>query len=124
MPEHVHVLLYSLKATYDMSAILKSIKLSVSRRAVRFLQAEAPSFLPRLRVTRPDGRVEHRFWEQGGGYDRNIYNDKIAWASVEYMHMNPVRRELCDTPMDWRWSSARWYAGMDDVVLPMDGTPG
>ena len=123
MPEHVHVLLYPLAREYEVTAIFKSIKLSVSRRAVRFLRANTPAFLERLKVTRPSGRVEHRFWQQGGGYDRNIYNDKIAWASIEYIHNNPVRRGLCDAPTDWRWSSARWYAGVDDVVLEMDGTP-
>ncbi|MBN2559840.1 MAG: hypothetical protein JXQ75_02780 [Phycisphaerae bacterium] len=124
MPEHIDALLYPVGPAYDMSAILKGIKLSVSRRAVRFLRTNAPAFLERLKVTRPGGRAEHRFWAQGGGYDRNIHSEKAAWASVEYIHMNPVRRGLCDGPTDWRWSSARWYAGLDDVVLEMDNPPG
>lgn len=123
MPEHVHVLLYPTLMDYDISTILKGIKLSVSRRAVRFLRANSPAFLKRLKVTRPGGRVEHRFWEQGGGYDRNIFKEKVAWASIDYIHNNPVRRGLCDIPTDWPWSSARWYEGLDDVVLAMDGTP-
>jgi len=31
-----------------------------------------------------------------------------------------VRRGLVSQPTDWPWSSARFYAGMDGVALPMD----
>ena len=67
--------------------------------------------------------MEYRFWQQGGGYDRNFDNVAAAWASVEYIHRNPVRRGLVDCPTDWTWSSARWYAGLDGVLIEMDGCP-
>jgi putative transposase len=123
MPEHVHVLIYPRQADYDMATILKAIKQPVSQRAAAFLRKHAPDWLERLRVTRPNGRVEYRFWQQGGGYDRNVIHEDTAWTSVEYIHANPVRRELCATPTDWVWSSARWYAGLDDVKLAMDEPP-
>lgn len=123
MPEHVHILLYPTSAHYDISLILKSIKLSVSRKAMMFLKEQAPQWLERLKVVWPGGRTEHRFWQQGGGYDRNILNEKVAWASINYIHENPVRRGLVESRTEWRWSSARWYEGMDDVVLPMDNIP-
>jgi putative transposase len=63
------------------------------------------------------------FWQPGGGYDRNIDNAKVAWASVHYIHANPVRRGLVAHPTDWEWSSARWYAESEDVVLAMDACP-
>ena len=31
-----------------------------------------------------------------------------------YIHHNPVKRELARRAIDWHWSSARWYAGFDD----------
>ena len=68
MPEHVHVLLRP-RREYRMSDILKALKQSVSRRAVGYLRAEAPQWLERLAVRRADGRVEHRFWQRGGGYE-------------------------------------------------------
>ncbi|MEK6643299.1 MAG: transposase [Planctomycetota bacterium] len=123
MPEHVHVLLYPTSTHYDISLILKSIKLSVSRKAMHYLKKNAPHWLDKLKVVWPDGRIEHRFWQQGGGYDRNIYSEKVAWASINYIHENPVRRGLVDSKTDWRWSSARWYEGLDNVVLAMDGAP-
>lgn len=124
MPEHVHLLLFPKRHDYDMSAIAKGMKQSIARRAVAWLRENAPAFLPRLRVRWPNGRQEYRFWHQGGGYDRNMFNDRSAWASIRYMHANPVRRELAPSETDWRWSSARWYAGLDDIAIEMDRAPG
>lgn len=120
MPEHVHVLVYPMLYEYDISKILHGIKMSVARRAIRFLRAQKSPLLKRLEVTSPSGRTEDQFWEQGGGYDRNIYQDKVAVATIDYFHENPVRRGLVEADTDWRWSSARFYAGLDDVVLQMD----
>lgn len=41
---------------------------------------------------------------------------------IDYIHRNPVRRELIRTPEEWPWSSARWYAGLRDVPLAIDDT--
>ena len=120
MPEHVHVLLLPLAPGAEIAPILKAVKQSVSRKAIAHLRANAPEWLERLKVTRPTGRVEHRFWQQGGGYDRNINNPATARKVIEYIHNNPVRRGLVDTPTEWEWSSARWYAGETDVKLRID----
>lgn len=40
-----------------------------------------------------------------------------------YIHNNPVRRGLVESATDWAWSSARQYAGFDDVKLEMDSCP-
>lgn len=39
---------------------------------------------------------------------------------IVYLHQNPVRRGLVSRAEEWLWSSARWYAGMSDVLLAMD----
>lgn len=122
-PEHAHVLLFPRRPATEISAVLKSIKQSVARRAVSYLRTRAPAWLERIRVTWPTGRIKYRFWQQGGGYDRNIFREDAAWSAIEYIHLNPVRRGLCTTPTDWGWSSARWYAGMRPVRLEMDEPP-
>jgi putative transposase len=101
---------------------LKSIKQPVARKALNHLRENAPEWLSRLEVKR-GGRVEDRFWEEGGGYDRNIYTPKAAWASVSYLHENPVRRGLVANAVHWPWSSARCYAGIEPVELMVDGCP-
>ena len=123
MPEHAHVLLLPQDEQYAMSNIVRAIKQPVAQKAVHFLREHAPEWLCHLRVARPNGRIEYRFWQQGGGYDRNIRKAATAWASVAYLHANPVRRGLVAEPEDWPWSSARWYAGLEDVRLAPDACP-
>ena len=45
------------------------------------------------------------------------------WEKIGYIHRNPVKRGLVAAPIDWRWSSARWYAGDVDETLPIDIDP-
>ncbi|MFQ5805865.1 MAG: transposase [Phycisphaerae bacterium] len=120
MPEHAHVLLFPRRADADIGEILKAVKQPVAQRAAAYLCRHNPSWLEHLRVIRRSGRIEYRFWQQGGGYDRNVMRPETAWQCVEYIHENPVRRGLIESPTDWEWSSARWYAGVDQVKLDMD----
>ncbi len=122
MPEHVHMLVYPRRPHYEVAAFLKSVKQSVARKAISWLRQSSSGLLGKLRIVRA-GRVEHRFWLEGGGYDRNIFDEATAWTCVEYIHRNPVRRGLVDAPSDWLWSSARWYEQLDGVKLEMDDCP-
>jgi putative transposase len=123
MPEHVHVLLRPRQPVYQMSLIRTALKVPVQRKALAFLRREAPDFLRRLRDEQPGGEVHYRFWQRGGGYDRNVTDPATLRAMIEYIHDNPVRRGLVSQPTDWPWSSARFYAGWADVPLPMDPLP-
>jgi putative transposase len=94
MPEHVHVLLYPQTAVYEMRRILARLKRPVSDAARDFLEETAnDAWLARLTVNYPTRRV-FRFWQPGGGFDRNIFREKTVPAIIEYIHQNPVRRGL------------------------------
>ena len=123
MPEHAHVLLYPRRDEYDTGTIRQSIKQPVGRRAVNWLKANNAAWLVELRRVSASGRIHYHFWQPGGGYDRSVIKPETAWAAVEYIHDNPVRRGLVDVATDWAWSSARWYEGEGKVVLEMDGVP-
>ncbi len=64
-------------------------------------------------------RIRRRFWQPGGGYDRNITSIAVLRAMIDYIDANPVRSGLVARPEDWEWSSARWYAGLRPVKLEM-----
>jgi putative transposase len=108
MPEHVHVLIHPRLPQYDIRLILKQIKEPVGRKAVKHLRDHDAKWLERIRV--PHGkRVEHRFWQAGGGFDRNVLEPQTLLAMIDYIHANPVRRGLVSRPEDWKWSSAGWH---------------
>jgi putative transposase len=124
MPEHVHVVIWPREPAYEIRLIRTALKVPVQRKALAFLRGQAPRFLERLRDEQPNGEVHYRFWQRGGGYDRNIQEPATLGTMIEYIHNNPVRRGLVGQATDWPWSSARFYAGMKDVLLLMDPLEG
>ncbi len=120
MPEHVHLLLLPRRRAYHISRILSAIKLPVARRAVEYIRREAPWFLLRMADIQPNGEIHYRFWQRGGGYDRNLTEPKAIWAQIEYLHANPVRRGLGVRSEQWPWSSAADYAGLGAGPIPID----
>jgi hypothetical protein len=49
------------------------------------------------------------FWQKRY-YDRNIRSHSDFKETLRYIPRNPVKRELCEKPEDWTWSSFRHYA--------------
>ena len=72
------------------------------------MSTEPAECLVRLAVREGQG-VRHRFWQPGGGYDRNITRTVALRSMIEYLHANPVRRGLVAKAEDWEWSSVHWY---------------
>jgi len=107
MPEHVHLLVLPERDQPDVGPILSTIKQSVSRVALDWVRSHDPEQLEIFADRAPSGKVSYRIWQRGAGYDRSLYSPKAIWNGIEYIHMNPVRRGLCPTPLDWEWSSAR-----------------
>src|SRR5580704_4138475 len=86
MPDHAHLLVFPSREQHNIAAIRKAIKSPVAKRAVRFLEEHEPAWLPR--ITRRRGqKVEHLFWQSGGGYDRNLDEPSTLLANIEYIHM-------------------------------------
>ena len=119
MPEHVHLLLYPQRKDYSISTVLHAIKRPAAFHCLAQLRVRRPDLIPRLTVTQ-GRRTEVRFWQAGGGYDRNIVTVEECREKLTYIHENPVRRGLVKRPVDWPWSSARFWAGVEDVPLTMD----
>jgi putative transposase len=104
-----------------LGAYQEAIKEQVARRAIQWLEQNAPRWIPRITV-REGSRLRRRFWQPGGGYDRNIDRLDTLHSMIDYLHLNPVRRGLVERAVDWQWSSARWYAGLHPVLIEMDAT--
>ena len=121
MPEHVHLLVAPHYPDVAVGQFEGKIKERVARKAIRWLEAYAPEWIPKITV-QEGSRTRRRFWQPGGGYDRNIDQFDTLESVIGYFHMNPVRRGLVDRPVDWEWSSARWYHGLRPVHLEMDAT--
>jgi len=118
MPEHVHLLIWPTEEAYSISEMLRSIKQSVSRRAITYLRKHNPDGLRRLATGQK--HAPYRFWMDGGGYDRNVRRHETTQKMLEYIHNNPVRRGLVTSPEEWYWSSAREWEGIGPGPVPVD----
>ena len=84
MPEHVHLLL-SEPDHAPLAKAIQALKLSVATQ-----RSERPFWL-------------HRY------YDFNVFTQDKRIEKLRYMHRNPARRALVETPEAWPWSSFAHY---------------
>lgn len=115
MPEHVHLIIVPKQDNQPVSSILRAIKQPVAERALRRWKSTNAPILRHLVATKG-----FRYWQAGGGFDRLIRTREEFWREREYIHYNPVKRGLVEHPTEWAWSSARWYAGERQGVVPID----
>ena len=118
MPNHVHLLICPQKAEYSISNILKSIKQSVARKAIDYLKENNTDGLQQL-YTGQASQI-YRFWQAGGGYDRNITVEKTLIKVVRYIHNNPVRAGLVNQADEWIYSSAKDWENKTQGRLRLD----
>ncbi len=119
MPEHAHLLIYPRTETYQISRILAAIKRPISRLAREWYTEHDRQKLETLLVVQGD-RIVFRFWQAGGRYDKNVTGTDSLNQIAEYIHANPVRRGLVESPVAWRWSSARYWSGEEGAEMMMD----
>jgi putative transposase len=102
MPEHVHLLLTEPEVG-SPSTVMQVLK-----------QRTARALLPRRKPCDPRQRdlfqeeKGRAFW-QARFYDFNAWTTKKRIEKLRYMHRNPVKRGLVESPERWRWSSYRFY---------------
>ena len=92
MPDHAHLLIDPEVDVADVRRILSAFKTRTSS-----------LILARLRS---QGLAPDRFWQSGGGYDRNIHSNKEFHEKLDYIESNPVRKGLVERIEDYAWSSA------------------
>ena len=109
MPEHVHLLVFPLHNEPDIGKYLSSLKMGLSQFVRQQLESSKSKLLQTLMIRERPGKTCFRFWQEGPGFDRNLYSPRAIQASIDYIHRNPMERRLCKKAVDWKWSSARYY---------------
>jgi len=94
MPEHVH-LLASEPEGVSLATAIKAMKQSVAR------------------------REGGRFWQERY-YDFNVWSERKRVEKLRYIHRNPVRRGLVESPEQWAWSSFSHYLTGERGVVEIE----
>ncbi len=66
-------------------------------------------------------RTNQRYEWRGHLWQERFYSvvmeEAHALAAMRYVELNPVRARLCESPLDWPWSSARANLGLTNDPL-------
>jgi putative transposase len=99
MPEHFHLLICEPKLG-DPSLVMQVLKQRVSRKCRDKRRAATDQLTPLA------GDLPRAFW-QTRFYDFNVGTKRKYAEKLNYMHFNPVKRGLVQSPELWEWSSFR-----------------
>ena len=113
MPEHIHLLLTSDLPELTVTRLLRALKRPFAAMVLSRWRQRSAAILERVR----DNRGASHFWQDGGGYDRNIFSVNELSEKVTYIHNNPVSRGLVRCATDWPWSSAAWYEKREGLAM-------
>ena len=103
MPEHFHLLI-SEPARSNPSVVIQALKLGVVKRLF-----PTPKIREKRSLKLFNNSAPNHFWQKRF-YDFNVWSACKHREKLRYIHRNPVKRGLVDTPDQWRWSSFRAYA--------------
>jgi REP-associated tyrosine transposase len=109
MPEHVHLLVFPTQPAPDLSRFLARLKQPFSKEIKQILLDNKSPLLKSLTIRERPGKSCFRYWQEGPGFDRNLFSPEALQASIDYIHNNPVKRGLCRQAVDWKRSSARYF---------------
>jgi len=101
MPEHFHLLIGEPRVA-KLSRAMQVLKQRISLRC-RGKKRRKPN---QMRLW--DDALPPAFW-QPRYYDFNVFSQRKYIEKLRYIHRNPVKRGLVETPELWRWSSYRDY---------------
>jgi REP element-mobilizing transposase RayT len=114
METHLHLV----SAAEDLSKEIANFKSFTARQIIDHLKAGKNRFyLEQLALHKLPHRTDrdYQFWQEGV-HPEQIHSQAMYEQKIQYIHYNPVRRGYVDEPEQWRYSSARNYAGLEAML--------
>jgi len=112
MPEHYHVTV-DLNAPEDLHGWLRDVQGHSAKELARWIRESGAQTSPSsLTATQTIWKEQARAL--------GILTDRILRIKIDYIHNNPVKRNLVTEPGEWPWSSWRNYYLDDDSVFRVD----
>ena len=119
MPDHVHAIVNNASGT--ISDWLRRVRGNSARQILDWLRAEQHLMsLKKLELTIPQKRHHtHAVWQKDPSVI-DLWSPKFVRQKLNYLHLNPVRADLCQHPADWKWSSFRSYLPHKSGEVPIE----
>ena len=123
MSNHVHLMAAAKEGSNGLSAIVRDYKRATSKRLLEWI-------LDNKKESRRDwleiifsyygkynnNNQKFQVWKQNNHPEVCIH-PKFTLQKLNYIHFNPVAAGIVDQACDYKFSSARNYAGRNDFVL-------
>ncbi len=119
MPDHLHVIT---DRPRQPSEILRFVKGITAHRVIAYLKEQGyQTSLEKLRHQEKDRGYRYSLWQHESNV-LELTSESFFMQKVNYIHLNPVRAGLVEKAVDYRWSSARIWAGRaaEDEPLQVD----
>ena len=119
MIDHLHVLT---SRPSTASEVLRTLKGITARRVIDYLKENNySSSLSKLMHQTRDRNYKHSLWQTEKNV-LDVYSERLFREKLNYIHQNPVRAGMVERATDYKWSSARIWAGcpLDDEPLLID----
>jgi putative transposase len=103
MPEHFHLIISS----ESIPKVMRSIKSYTAKKIIEKLKEEKRfSILTDLKKSKSEFKLqsEYQVWQEGF-HPKMILGSEEFEQKMNYMHNNPVKRGLVESPGDWKYSS-------------------
>jgi REP element-mobilizing transposase RayT len=114
LENHLHLVVQA----DDLLAELPLFKSYTARQLIDYLkECHAERVLKQMAFFRKAHKTdrEYQCWEEGS-HPQLIQHTEMLRQKLDYIHFNPVKRGYVDKPEDWRYSSARNYAGLEGLM--------
>ena len=111
MPDHVHAIIW-FPQSGQLSKFMQGWKQKSSFNIRNWYRENASHYFDEF-------GFGDKFW-QPKYFSFEIESQNKMEEKLTYMHLNPVRKELANKAVDWKWSSARWYDSRESVGVPIE----
>ena len=124
MSNHVHVLVRS--SNGELSSTIRDFKKYTSKKVIEAIISGTESGrewmlnLFKYAAKRQNKKGNYQVWTHEN-HAIEVYSNTFLEEKVEYIHANPVRNGIVQSPEEYIYSSAKSYAGEDGIleVIPV-----
>jgi len=126
MGSHVHLIASAREGSSGLSAIVRDFKSHTSRKIIEWITDNNKESRRKWleMVFKYHGKYNsnnqvYQVWKQHSK-PMQCVTPQFTLQKLNYIHNNPVKAGLVDNPEDYRYSSARSYAGRKDGILDVE----
>ena len=124
MPNHMHAIVFDKDFDNErLKHTLDDLRKFTGRKMLDYTDANLSTvFGETFREHAKEDR-QRKFW-QSTQHPEGIFSMKFYLQKFNYIHLNPVRKGLVRSAVDWRFSSAAFWLGQADAGISIESMVG